>query len=545
MKRLGPIAVVSSVVLLGLLPSADLAEAPQEDLRAGKNFILSPVTTAEEDREILRLFEGLRVADVSDGLDKVGLHDVGLVDPGIMPLWTDTEKFTHRIVGIAVTVRYVPTQQPPAAKMTPMEFDQWEADFYSRFTPEPFLELIRPGTVLVVDDVEDGDVGTIGSYNIAEWKLHGCVGVVTDASARDTDEITLQRIPLYLRQRGRGIRPGRNELESVNRPVAVGGVLVKPGDVVIADGDGVVVVPRANAKEVAGFARQVMEKDKAGRRELYKEIGWPPDLSVANVSYAGVRSSSYGIKPFPAAGGWQKAMEAMGSIFPGSTPAAIWIVGEMRKPGTCRLSFPSAGQAYPHIQFEGTDKHEPFLSDFDRAGVKVFLQVEPANADMPTLIDLVLNRYKHHGCVAGFGVDVEWHREADRPGEGMPVDDETAKVWEERVKSHNSSYRLFLKHWDQNWMPKTYRGDIIFVDDSQIFPNFEKLVEEFAMGWAEYFFPNTVFFQIGYKSDKPWWQKLNNPPETIGKAIAGRIRQSCGIFWVDFTLRDVLPSAVK
>jgi regulator of RNase E activity RraA len=276
MKSLKPAALVCLIVLLSLNTPANLAQAPQEDLRAGKNFIPSPVYPAEEDREILRLFEGLRVADVSDGMDKAGLHGIGLVDPAILPLWTDKEKFTHRIAGIALTARYVPTQRPPAGKMEPQEFDRWEGEFYSLYSSEPFLELIRPGTVLVIDDVEEGDVGTIGSYNIAQWKLHGCVGVVTDASARDTDEIGLQRIPLYLRQRGRGIRPGRNEIESVNRPVAVGGVLVKPGDVVLADGDGVIVVPRAEAKKVAAFARQVMDNDKAGRRELYKEMGWQP-----------------------------------------------------------------------------------------------------------------------------------------------------------------------------------------------------------------------------------------------------------------------------
>ncbi|MDH4197831.1 MAG: hypothetical protein OEW05_10515, partial [Candidatus Aminicenantes bacterium] len=224
--------------------------------------------------------------------------------------------------------------------------------------------------------------------------------------------------------------------------------------------------------------------EKAGRRQQEKEIGLPPDLSVSNVSYAGVRSSSYGLKPFPPAGGWQKAAEAMGDYFPGSTPAAIWIVGEMRKPRATRLFFPSDGQTYPHIQFEDGDKHEPFLTHFDGAGVKIFLQVEPADADVPTLIDLVLDRYKHHECVVGLGVDVEWYREADRPGRGIPVDDETAKIWEERVKSHNSSYRLFLKHWDQAWLPKIYRGDIVFVDDSQIFDNFEAMVEEFAARWA-------------------------------------------------------------
>ena len=83
---------------------------------------------------------------------------------------------------------------------------------------------------------------------------------------RDLDEIATQRNPLYLRRPGRGIRPGRNEIESVNRPIVCGGVLVRPGDVIVADGDGVIVVPRAKAKEVAAYAQAVIEGDKAGRR---------------------------------------------------------------------------------------------------------------------------------------------------------------------------------------------------------------------------------------------------------------------------------------
>jgi 4-hydroxy-4-methyl-2-oxoglutarate aldolase len=251
-----------------------------QELRSGMNYIPSPVYTEQEDSEILKLYEGLRVADVSDGMDKCGLHGIGLVDPEISPLWKDPERFAHRIAGIAVTARYVSTQRPPAGKMEPEQFDLWEGRFYTEYSSEPFADLIRKGTVLVIDDAETADVGSIGSYNIMDWVSKGCVGVVTDASARDTDEIITVKIPLYMRKPGRGIRPGRNEIESVNRPVEIGGALVIPGDVVIADGDGIIVVPRKHARDVALFARQVMEKDIEGRRELYKKLGLPLDESV-------------------------------------------------------------------------------------------------------------------------------------------------------------------------------------------------------------------------------------------------------------------------
>ncbi len=247
---------------------------------AEKNYITYQKYSAEDDARILKLYDGLRVADVSDGLDIAGLQDLGLMSPEIRPLWRDTDTFQHRFAGIAVTARYVPTNRR-AGKMSPEEFRKWEGAWYKELSPEPFVGLLRPGSVLVIDGGEDGDTGTIGSNNILGWKSRGMVGVVTSGGARDTDEIIKERVPLYYRRPGRGIRPGRNELESVNRPIMCGGVLVRPGDVIVADGDGVVVVPREHAEAVARAARQILEGDKAGRRKLYQKLGMPLDKTVA------------------------------------------------------------------------------------------------------------------------------------------------------------------------------------------------------------------------------------------------------------------------
>lgn len=76
------------------------------------------------------------------------------------------------------------------------------------------------------------------------------------------------------------MRPGRNMLESVNRSVSIGGVLVCPGDVVVTDGDGVAVVPRRVAESVASHARKILEADKEARRALYKNIGMQLDKTV-------------------------------------------------------------------------------------------------------------------------------------------------------------------------------------------------------------------------------------------------------------------------
>jgi regulator of RNase E activity RraA len=266
--------------LIAMMATITFAADDVEKLRAGATLMPTKVYSLEDDRKILKAFEGLRVADVSDGMDFVGLHDVGLVNPEIHPLWKDTRDYSHRIIGIAVTVRYVPTQQPPAGRRSEADFDKWVGEFYSQRSPEPFVPLLREGSVVVIEEAPETDVGSIGSNNIMNWKLHGAVGVITSNTSRDTDEIITQKVPLYLKQVGRGIRPGRNEVESVNRPIVLGGVLVMPGDVIVADGDGVIVVPRAVALEVAAYAHKVIDGDKNARRDLYKKLGLPEDKST-------------------------------------------------------------------------------------------------------------------------------------------------------------------------------------------------------------------------------------------------------------------------
>ncbi len=182
----------------------------------------------EEDQRVLKLYDGLRVADVSDGMDMAGLQDVGLMDPSIRPLWRDTNDFSHQFRGIAVTVRYVSTNRR-ADRMTEADFKKWESEWYRKLSPEPFVKLLRSGSVVVIDGTMDGDTGTIGSNNSLGWKTRGAVGVVTSGGVRDTDEIIKEKIPLYSARIGRGIRPGRNEVESVNQPITCGGALVRPG----------------------------------------------------------------------------------------------------------------------------------------------------------------------------------------------------------------------------------------------------------------------------------------------------------------------------
>ena len=260
---------------------------------------------------------------------------------------------------------------------------------------------------------------------------------------------------------------------------------------------------------------------------------------TGNVGFAGVRSSSYGVDPFPDPAAWEAYTHVMSDAFPGSTPAALWIVGTIDEGiSGINLEFPSDGGSYAKISFSAEDLHEEYLAWFDEHGVSVFLQVEPGFADVPTLIDLVLERYGNHPCVIGFGVDVEWFGNVTEGGEGTPVDDATASSWESQVQSYDPDYSLFLKHWDTLFMPPSYRGSIIFVDDSQGYADLQAYLDD-MQEWADTFNPNRVFFQYGYESDRPWWEGLNNPPIAIGEGLAGQTPQECGLFWVDFSLSEL------
>ena len=267
---------MKTITFAGLLAALALttpaaAQQPAEKAIPSKVRLFIPYKdySQEDNRRILDMYKYLRVADVSDGMDVVGLQDVGLVDPEIHALWKDTDNFTHRVVGIAVTARYVPTNRREP-RMDDKTIGQW----YSTVTSEAFMDVLTPGSILVIDAMDDGESRSIGSSNIQSWQKRGMVGLVTGGGLADTDEIIHQKIPVYFRRLARGIRPGRNELESVNRPVTVGGVLVRPGDVVMADGDGVVVVPRERAEEVANAALPFL--DNIGRERYIRETGKNP-----------------------------------------------------------------------------------------------------------------------------------------------------------------------------------------------------------------------------------------------------------------------------
>jgi hypothetical protein len=253
---------------------------------------------------------------------------------------------------------------------------------------------------------------------------------------------------------------------------------------------------------------------------------------------AGFRFSIYGPEYDPGPAYWSSVAEQMTRKFAGSGPMGIWIIGDIEG-SQAYLNFPARSDD-PNIVFGETDDNETALAYFDKHNVQVWLQVEPGDADMLKVIDLVLGRYRKHPCVVGFGVDVEWYRSTGDEAEGTPVSDKEASEWVATVRTHNPSYRLFLKHWDINWMPPTFRDGIVFVDDSQQFASMQQMVDEFAV-WGRHFAPAPVAFQYGYLDDKVWWGILKDPPADIGNAILAAVPNTSALYWVDFTALDVFP----
>lgn len=236
-------------------------------------------------QEILNLYKDLRLTDVLDGMDLIGLQDIGLMHNDIRPLWRDVEDFSHRIIGFAVTVRFVPADVRVGQNSFDNTIDakEWKKEQYGRAPNDGWQNIGKPGDVVVFDVNGTKQCGNIGSNNSLSWANHGYVGVITNGGARDTDEIIkTKKIPVYCRNAysTRGVRPGRIILDSYNFPVNCGGVLVYPGDLIIADGDGVIVVPRQKALEVGKLAQEINVGDQTSRAKRFDDLGMPLDETV-------------------------------------------------------------------------------------------------------------------------------------------------------------------------------------------------------------------------------------------------------------------------
>lgn len=252
----------------------------------------------------------------------------------------------------------------------------------------------------------------------------------------------------------------------------------------------------------------------------------------------GFRYSVYGARRTPNTKEyWYNAAETMNSYFNGTCPEFVWIVGNLRNKG-CFLGFPVKTDN-PLISSAETDQYEETFRLFSEMGVRVWLSFEAGHAGVDELLHLILKQYSHHSCIVGIGIDVEWNDCAEG-SKGTPVTDEDALRWIGIAKQYNQKYKFMFRHWRVDVMPPTVRDDVMFVSNSQMFPNLGRMVSEFKK-WGEAFHPAPIGFQIGYPKDQEWWGKFENPPKEMGDSLFAAIPNLNSLYWVDFSTQAVFP----
>lgn len=189
-----------------------------------------------EEPEIVARLQSVRAANVSDALERLGLVS-GC--EGIRSLWPGA-----RMVGPAFTVRYVPTG-------------------FVTGTVGDYIDDIPAGAVVVLDNGGRLDRSVWGYCLTRVARAKGIAGTLIDGVCRDVPVILEEQYPVFAR--GACILTGKDHfmLHAVQVPVSIGKRQVNPGDLLVADDSGVVVVPAALAEQVAGAAEAIQRAEEA------------------------------------------------------------------------------------------------------------------------------------------------------------------------------------------------------------------------------------------------------------------------------------------
>lgn len=227
----------------------------------------------KERKEILEMYKDFRVTDVRDGMDWCGYHHYGSVHHSIRPLWRT------KAIGFARTARYVP-YEGPVPMITGDAYTEWSNWYYQNVCTDNWAKDIIEGDFICLD-ICGLDVGLLGSNNTLACMNKGAVGFVLNGGGiRDTDEVILEKVPVWSKFVSQPMDQCRIRYCEKDIPIGIGGVAVYPGDLVVADGDGVIVVPQKMIYEVYKHAYHEMKNDKIARRNLYSQAGLPLDNTV-------------------------------------------------------------------------------------------------------------------------------------------------------------------------------------------------------------------------------------------------------------------------
>ncbi|MGB3413856.1 MAG: ribonuclease activity regulator RraA [Microbacteriaceae bacterium] len=181
----------------------------------------------------------------------------------------------ERMVGEAFTMRCIPARE---------DLDQVSAfDDYDH-PQRKAVESVGPGQVLVVDARGEGRAASMGHILATRLKIRGAAGIVTDGTVRDMQGYTELELPSYTKGASPTTNLALHHVVDMQLPIGCAGVAVYPGDIMVADRDGVVCIPRHLAEEVAlaSVAQEQMEEFILAQIEsgLPLRGNYPPDEAM-------------------------------------------------------------------------------------------------------------------------------------------------------------------------------------------------------------------------------------------------------------------------
>lgn len=191
--------------------------------------------------DVKALLRGCSVATLSTQLFKRGLRN--MVMQGVRPL----AQGDAPMVGEAFTLRYIPARE---------DLDHVGVFADPEHPQRKAIETVPSGQVLVCDCRGDARAASGGSILMTRLKVRGAAGFVSDGGLRDSPEIAELGFPVYFGGPAPLLNLAHHHAVDMNLPIGCGGVPVYPGDVIVGDGEGVIVIPRHLAAEVARDAAE-------------------------------------------------------------------------------------------------------------------------------------------------------------------------------------------------------------------------------------------------------------------------------------------------